>query len=93
MGIEVCSAGYDISRAKTRRKVSKVLEERTVRVQKSVFEARLHLEAANNMFEYLKAIIDEGDRLRMYVMQKNGLLKSRSAGGAPMAEDGSFWLV
>lgn len=84
---------YDISRSKLRRRVSKLLEERMVRVQKSVFEARLHLEAANKMFEYLEAIIEEGDRLRMYVMQKNGLQKSRSAGGTPMAEDGSYWLV
>ncbi len=84
---------YDISRAKLRRRVSSLLEDRMVRVQKSVFEARLHLEAANQMFEHLENIIEEGDRVRMYVMQKNGLAKSRAAGGLPMAEDGSFWLV
>ena len=84
---------YDISRSKLRRRVSALLEDRMVRVQQSVFEARLHLDAANQMFEYLESLIEEGDRLRMYVMQKNGLEKSRSAGGTPMAEDGSFWLV
>ena len=84
---------YDISRTKLRRRVSNLLEERMVRVQKSVFEARLHLEAASQLFEYLESIIEEEDRLRMYVMQKGGLEKSRAAGGSPMAEDGSFWLV
>ncbi len=84
---------YDISRAKLRRRVSKLLEERMVRVQKSVFEARLHLEAANHMFDYLEAVIEQDDRLRMYVMAKGGLEKSRAAGGTPMAEDGAFWLV
>ncbi len=84
---------YDISRPKLRRQISNFLEDRMVRVQRSVFEARLYLEAANEMFEYLEGLIEEGDRLRMYVMQKNGLEKSRAAGGTPMAEDGMFRLA
>ncbi|WP_321338122.1 CRISPR-associated endonuclease Cas2 [uncultured Cohaesibacter sp.] len=84
---------YDISRAKLRRKVACFLEERMVRVQKSVFEARLHLEAANRIFDYLENLIEDGDGLRMYVMQKGGLEKSRAAGGSPIPEDGSFWLL
>lgn len=84
---------YDITRTNLRRRVAKLLEERMVRVQRSVFEARLHLDAANTMFEYLEAIIEEGDSIRMYVMQKNGLEKSRAAGGAPMAQDGQYWLA
>ena len=84
---------YDISRSKLRRKVAEFLEERMVRVQKSVFEARLHLEAANRIFDYLESMIEEGDGVRMYVIQKGGLEKSRSVGGAPIPEDGSFWLL
>ncbi|MCV6547906.1 MAG: CRISPR-associated endonuclease Cas2 [Cohaesibacter sp.] len=84
---------YDISGSKLRRKVASFLEDRMVRVQKSVFEARLHLEAANRIFDYLENLIDENDRIRMYVMQKGGLAKCRSSGGTPIPEDGSFWLL
>ncbi len=84
---------YDISRSKTRRKVSKILEGSMVRVQKSVFEARLAAHAANRIFDIAEALLDGGDSLRMYVMSRTGLSKSRVAGGAPLPEEGSFWIL
>ena len=84
---------YDISRPKLRRRIAAYLEERMVRVQKSVFEARIHLEAADRIFNYLEKIIEDGDTVRMYVLQKGGLEKCRASGGAPIPEDGAFWLL
>lgn len=84
---------YDIMRAKTRRRVAAMLEDRMVRVQKSVFECQLTLKAANRLFTRVKDCLEEGDRARMYVMTREGLAKSRSAGGTPLPEDGAFWLL
>jgi len=84
---------YDIARAQTRRRVSKLLEETMVRVQKSVFEARLATRAANHLFDMAEALLDDGDSLRMYVMSQAGLSKSRVSGGSPLPEEGAFWLL
>lgn len=84
---------YDISSARTRRKVSQLLEDVMVRVQKSVFEARLNSVAANRLFDAAEMVLEEGDSLRMYVMSRTGLEKSRTAGGAPLPEEGAFWLL
>lgn len=84
---------YDISGAGTRRKVAKLLEQVMVRVQKSVFEARLAARAANRLFDAAEAILEDGDSLRMYVMSRTGLSKSRTAGGAPLPEEAAFWLL
>ena len=84
---------YDVVTARVRRHVAELLEERMVRVQQSVFEARLTAAAANRLFDRAKAELEEGDSLRMYVMSRSGLQKSRVAGGAPLPEEGAFWLL
>jgi len=84
---------YDVVGPSTRRHVARLLEERMVRVQQSVFEARLTEEAADRIFKRAAAMIDDGDSLRMYVMSRVGLSKSRVAGGAPLPEEGAFWLL
>lgn len=84
---------YDVAGASVRRHVAKLLEERMVRVQQSVFEARLTAIAANRLFDRAERLLDDGDSLRMYVMSRTGLAKSRAAGGAPLPEEGSFWLL
>jgi len=84
---------YDIVAASDRRRVAKLLEARMVRVQQSVFEARITLVAANRMFERAAREIDAGDNLRMYVLSRPGLAKSRVARGAPLPEEGAFWLL
>ncbi|MCF6344390.1 MAG: CRISPR-associated endonuclease Cas2 [Devosiaceae bacterium] len=84
---------YDITRARTRRKISKMLEEQAVRVQKSVFEARMSEKAAKNLFKLLSIHLDDGDNLRMYALSRTGLRHSLAYGGAPIPEDGEYWLL
>jgi CRISPR-associated protein Cas2 len=84
---------YDIEDDRTRRRVADILEDRMARVQKSVFEARLYERAAVALFEQVRVELGPGDSLRMYVLSKTGLEKSRVAGGAPLPEEGAFWLL
>lgn len=84
---------YDVVGASTRRRVAKLLEERMVRVQKSVFEARLSRRAADKLFEQVEVLLEEEDSLRMYVLTMAGFGKCRATGGAPLPEDGGFWLL
>lgn len=84
---------YDVERAKTRRGVAAYLEERLVRVQKSVFEGRLSRAEADRIFDGVSLRLDLGDSLRMYVLTATGLEKSRVWGGAPLPEDGEFYLL
>ena len=83
---------YDIVRPRTRARVAAMLEERAVRVQDSVFEVRLTRAAADRLYDELARLVEEGDLLRMYAVSAAGLERCR-AQGAPMAEDGDFWIV
>jgi len=84
---------YDIQETRTRDKVADLLEQRAVRVQKSVFEARLPRRCSELLFDRLAALLDNGDSLRMYVLSKSGLSQSRVQGGAPLPEEGTHWLL
>lgn len=84
---------YDISRSRTRRRVAARLEAQLCRVQQSVFEGRLKQFAADRLFDEAQQMMDEGDSLRMYVLSKTGLQKSRAEGGAPLPEAADFWLL
>ena len=84
---------YDIVSARTRARVAGLLEDQAVRVQDSVFEARLTKASADRLFETLRRQLDDGDMLRMYAVSATGLERSRAHGGAPMAEDGDYWIV
>jgi CRISPR-associated protein Cas2 len=84
---------YDIARPRTRARVASVLEDTAVRVQDSVFEVRLTRHAANRLYGRLVDLLDDGDLLRMYTISAAGLERCRAQGGAPIAEDGDFWIV
>ncbi|MBB4302856.1 CRISPR-associated protein Cas2 [Rhodobium orientis] len=84
---------YDIARAKTRRRVADFLEDRLVRVQQSVFEGRMTPSRAYRLFDAAAALVDDGDNLRLYVLTREGLQKSRTFGGAPLPEEGAFILL
>jgi CRISPR-associated protein Cas2 len=84
---------YDVVGASTRRRVAKFLEERLVRVQYSVFEGRLPPSRAHRLFDATAAMLDETDSLRLYIMTREGLEKSRVHGGAPLPEEGNFLLL
>lgn len=88
--IAIC---YDVSRSKTRRRVAAYLEDRMVRVQLSVFEARVTSKVANRLFATVEQMIEDGDSARLYVLSRVGLEQSKTAGGAPFPEEGAFWLL
>jgi CRISPR-associated protein Cas2 len=84
---------YDVERNAPRRRVAKVLQDVLVRVQKSVFEGRLTGIEADRLFDEVRALLEEGDRARMYVINAAGLAKCRASGGTPLPNDGAYWLV
>lgn len=84
---------YDISRARTRARVASLLEDHAVRVQESVFEARLGRDAAERLFAHLKGKLDPGDSLRMYAISSVGLTRSRQIGGSPITDNQGYWLL
>jgi CRISPR-associated protein Cas2 len=83
----------DVERARARRRVAKVLEARCVRVQRSVFEARLAAHEAEALLGAAAAELGPGDSLRMYAVGAHGLERSAAIGGAPLAADEPYWLV
>lgn len=84
---------YDIVRAATRRRVATVLEAGMVRVQQSVFEARMKPADARRLFAQVAAMGDDGDRFRLYGLNAAGVAMSATHGGVPLPEDGGFWLL
>jgi len=84
---------YDIERDRTRARAARLLEARAVRVQKSVFEARLSSAEAGRLFDSVAAVLDADDSLRMYALSTSGLQRCRVHGGAPLPEDGDYWLL
>jgi CRISPR-associated protein Cas2 len=59
---------YDVADEKRLSKVAKFLEEKGIRVQKSVFELDISTRKANTIFNELKELIDEkeGDKCFMF---------------------------
>ncbi len=84
---------YDISRQRIRARVSALLEAQAVRVQESVFEARLNQRAAEQLFNHAAALLDPGDGLRMYGISAAGLERSMAAGRAPIPDDADHWIL
>ena len=64
-----------------------------VRVQGSVFEARLPPAAARRLFERAVALADDGDKVRLYALTALGLTQSATHGGIPLPEDEGYWLL
>ncbi len=83
---------YDVADARRRRRAAAALEERAVRVQESVFEARMTTTAAQRLFDRVSAKLEAGDSLRLYAVSAAGLRHCRASGGAPLPEDHDFWL-
>lgn len=83
---------YDISRDKTRAKVSDILERLGSRVQFSVFECRMTVEKAKIVLSQLELLREAGDSIRMYVVHADARLQCEHRGGAPIAEAERFFL-
>ena len=84
---------YDVSHARTRARVAGMLEDAAVRVQESVFEARMRRGEAERLFRRLAGMLDDGDMLRMYAVSAVGLERSMAVGGAPIPDDADYWIV
>ena len=84
---------YDISDNRRRRRVAALLEDHAVRVQQSVFEARMTKPAADRLADRIGGELAAGDSLRLYAIGAHGLRQSRVIGGAPLPEAQDFWIL
>jgi CRISPR-associated protein Cas2 len=84
---------YDVVRDRERRRVAAILEAEAVRVQYSVFEARLDEGDARDLAERVARELGPADTLRVYTVGADGLRRCRAYGGAPIAEPGDYWLL
>ena len=64
-----------------------------VRVQESVFEARLTKAMTARIVTRLEAILSTEDSLRVYAIAADGIDRCRQHGGAPIMNDQDYWLL
>lgn len=84
---------YDIARDRIRRQVARLLEEVAVRVQESVFEARLTTQRATDIAQRIALLLDPGDQLRVYAVPADAIRHCRVKGsGAPIVEQDYYLL-
>lgn len=84
---------YDISDDRVRNRVADALEDVAVRVQFSVFEARLTEREVEGLMRRIAPLIEHGDKLRVYTLSDTLLGRCRSVGGTPLPERHDFWLL
>lgn len=76
-----------------RRRVAHILEEATVRVQDSVFEARMNPQAAEQLARAAARELDESDSLRVYAIGAGTLGRCLAFGAPPLPERHDFYLL
>jgi CRISPR-associated endonuclease Cas2 len=84
---------YDISADRVRNRVAKRLETVAVRVQDSVFEARMTAERAHRLGDELAGLLAAGDSLRVYAIGAGDLRDSRAWGAPPLPTEADCWIV
>ncbi len=84
---------YDISSDHRRRRIAGVLEDRAVRVQESVFEARLTHRQAASLMNLLGRMTAKGDSLRLYTVPDSMLPRCQEVGGPLIAGAARYWLL
>lgn len=84
---------YDVSADALRRRVSDALEEVAVRVQGSVFEARLTSGAAAAVVAQIGTLLNRGDSLRVYVVPPAAIPACHVVGRGPSMEENDFYLL
>lgn len=84
---------YDIADDRRRRKVASVLVDQAVRVQESVFEARLTNRQVEALLLSLRTLISTDDSVRVYVVADAVLKDCRNEGGPAISDGGRFWLM
>lgn len=83
---------YDIADDRRRYRVSGLLEDSGVRVQLSVFEVRLTQSGAAALAEQIKSNMVPPDQLRVYPITAEARRNCIVIGGAPVTDDGDFYL-
>jgi CRISPR-associated protein Cas2 len=84
---------YDVASNRARRKVAELLEERCVRVQRSVFEARMERRDFHRLARRAARELEPGDSLRVYAITERGLDQSLAFGPQPLPERQDFYLL
>lgn len=84
---------YDISDDRRRRRICSVLEDGAVRMQESLFEARLTDRQTNGLWTKLNACLGPGDSLRIYTIPDSALSRSHSTGGPDISQGARYWLL
>ena len=84
---------YDIRSNKARKRVAISIQNVGVRVQKSVYEARLTKKRLDNLLNEIRVEFEPGDKLRIYTVPDKALRQCRSIGGSPVADGARFWII
>jgi CRISPR-associated protein Cas2 len=84
---------YDITRDRIRVRVADILGDHAVRVQRSVFEARLTRPRAHALARLAAQHLEPGDSLRVYAVTTDGLAESFAFGPPPLPERQDFYLL
>lgn len=84
---------YDIGDDRRRRRLARLLEEQAVRVQESVFEARLTTRQTDRLIAQLRKLTGVGDSLRVYTVPDAALAHCSTDGGPAIADGARYWLL
>lgn len=84
---------YDITKDDLRNKVSKILAEVSMRVQKSVFELDLPPDKISQVITKVVALIESSDSLRCYRLCERCLADSLHFDQTPLSLDKDYYLA
>lgn len=83
---------YDVGSDKRRARLAARLEAVAVRVQQSVFEARMTEGTAKRLFDEAKRIAGPGASVRMYTIPDRSIERCRSEGGPVILSGARYWM-
>ena len=84
---------YDIASDRVRNRVSNLLEDYGVRVQKSVFELRVTKPRSRTLARRIGRLIDQGDSLRVYPIPQRSIFAIEVFGSGLPPEASDFILT
>lgn len=84
---------YDVRESRGRRRLARILERHAVRVQRSVFEAWMDKDLADEVSRRAAEELGPHDSLRVYAIGARGYQRTRVYGAAVLSERQGFYLV
>jgi len=84
---------YDVSDRRARNRIAKRLEDNAVRVQRSVFEARLTARRAKSVARGAARHLGPGDSLKVYAVGASGFTHCMAFGAALLPASGDYLLA